>query len=271
VYSDRPPTMKRFPVVSWDPREDTFVPADRFCGNYQVVAYQAERVVRRCKGHPSRELLEDRRLRRRGKFRDPVGPGAAGAPASPAGRDRDRDPDARGSSDPPPRRESGDRPGDLGGGILALLEGSDAQVEPLPPLPPPPGDPEGLVEVPPELVPYEPEAEYWGPHPGRLAWARIHVQARKEFYEPTSHGHDSAGGGPVLADLSDERVTQAVFTKDGTQDVRRDKWFELRDGARAPTSPTTFAGRGEWSGVTRPFHKDANRGRSPSPVYDKEV
>ena len=63
----------------------------------------------------------------------------------------------------------------------------------------------------------------------------------------------------MLADLSDKRVTQAICTKDGTQDARRDKRFELRDGARVPASSTTFAGRGEWSGVTWFFHKDANR------------
>ena len=60
-----------------------------------------------------------------------------------------------------------------------------------------------------------------------MAWARIHVQARKELYEPTLHGHDSAGGGPVLADLSDERVTQAVFTKD--------KMFGATSGAGSRT------------------------------------
>ena len=63
----------------------------------------------------------------------------------------------------------------------------------------------------------------------------------------------------MLADLSDERVTQAVFTKDGTQDVRRDKWHELQDGALVLAPSTAFGGRGEWPGVTRFFHKDANR------------
>ena len=151
---------------------------------------------------------------------------------------------------------------------MALLDGSDAEVEPVPPAPPPPGGPEGVVEVPLELVPYEPESDYWDPHPGRMAWAMIHVQARKELYPPTAHGHDSAGGGLVLDDLSDERVTQAVFTKDGTQDVRRDKWFELRDGARVPALPATFAGRGEWSGVTWLFTRmPTERGASPA-IHD---
>ena len=153
VYSDPPPTTKRFSVVSWDPRQDTFALAENLCGNYEVLAYQADRVVYRCKGHPSRELLEDRHPRRRGKFRDPAGPGAVDALASPAGRDSDYDPDARGSADPPPRRGPGDRPRDLGSGVLALLDRSDAEVEPPPPLPPPLDVPAGVVEVPHELVP----------------------------------------------------------------------------------------------------------------------
>jgi len=128
--------------------------------------------------------------------------------------------------------------------VLALLDGSDVEGMQPPPAPPPPGEPEVVVEVPPELVPYEPEVDYWDPHLGRMAWARIHVQARKELYEPTLHGHDSAGGGPVLADLSDERVTQAVFTKDGTQDVRRDKWCGLQDGALVLSPPAAFGNRG---------------------------
>ena len=53
--------------------------------------------------------------------------------------------------------------------------------------PPPPGEPEVVVEVPPELVPYEPETGHWDPHLGRMAWARIHVQAQGKLYEPTSH------------------------------------------------------------------------------------
>ena len=57
----------------------------------------------------------------------------------------------------------------------------------------------------------------------------------------------------------DERVAQAVFTKDGTQDVRRDKWCELQDGVLVLAPLTAFHGRGEWSGATWFFHKDANR------------
>ena len=124
TYSDPPPATKRFPVVSWDPREDTSMPAENFCGNYEVVAYQADRVVYRCKGHPSRELLEDRWLRRRGTLRHPAGPGAVDALASPAGRDSDYDPDARGSADPPPQREPGDRPGDWVVAFLLSLMGA---------------------------------------------------------------------------------------------------------------------------------------------------
>ena len=131
--------------------------------------------------------------------------------------------------------------------MVALL--AESEVEGMPPLPaPPPLDgPEGPVEVPPKLVPYGLEEDYWDPHPGRMARARIHVQARKELYEPALDGHDSAGGGPVLADLSDERVTQAIFTMDGTQDVRRDKWYVLQDGARScrhlPRSGTEGSGQ----------------------------
>ena len=68
-----------------------------------------------------------------------------------------------------------------------------------------------------------------------MAWARIHVQARKEVYEPTRHGHGPADGGPNVAGLSDERVTQAVFTKDCTQ-------------ALVVKPSPTFGARGEWSG-----------------------
>ena len=40
VFADPPRAQKRFPVVSWDPREDTFVPAESFCGNCEAIAYQ---------------------------------------------------------------------------------------------------------------------------------------------------------------------------------------------------------------------------------------
>ena len=90
-----------------------------------------------------------------------------------------------------------------------------------------------------------------------MAWARVHVRARRESYEPSRHGSDSAEGGPVLADLSQERVTQAVFTRDDTQDVRRDEWFGGEERVVKPA--WNFGARGEWSGVTWFFHKDANR------------
>ena len=73
------------------------------------------------------------------------------------------------------------------------------------------------------------------------------------------HGHESAEGGLDVADLSDERVTQAVLTRDGARDVQRDKWCEFRDGARVVVPPRMFGGRGEWSGATWFFHKEANR------------
>ena len=57
--------------------------------------------------------------------------------------------------DPPPRRADGDRPGDRGGGLLAMLDESEVEAEPLPPAPPPPD-----VEVPPEVAPNGPEADY---------------------------------------------------------------------------------------------------------------
>ena len=117
AYSDPPFALKRFPVVSWDPREDMFVPAENFCGNYEVVAYQDDRVVYRCKGHLSREPLEETRRRHRTKFRDPVVGAAPGTPAVSEGRGSDRDPDARGSADPPPRSEAEGRPRDKGGGV----------------------------------------------------------------------------------------------------------------------------------------------------------
>ena len=199
VFADPPRAQKRFPVVSWGPREDTFVPAESFCGNCEAIADHDDRIVYRCNGHPSRELRADRRLRRRAKYRDPV---VVEIPDEPSGieaiasdrRDADYDPDACGSSDPPPGGVAGGGSGDRGGGVLALLDGSDADGMPPPPAPPPLDGPEVAVEDPLELVPCELEEDYWGPHLGRMAWARIHVQARNVLQEPTLHGHDSAGG-----------------------------------------------------------------------------
>ena len=68
-----------------------------------------------------------------------------------------------------------------GGGVIGFLDAEDEGSEgpPPPPLPAegPSPDDDGVVVVPSEVALYEPDDNYWDPHPGSQAWARIHVRA----------------------------------------------------------------------------------------------
>ena len=84
------------------------------------------------------------------------------------------------------------------------------------------GDPAGPVPVAPELRTFD----YYEVHPARGAVARVHVEWRRDLYNP----HDLPEG-VKQSDLQDTRVTQKEYA-DGTYDVVEDKWRTNRTHQR---------------------------------------
>ena len=67
---DQPPIERRSAnFVRWDPRVDTFVDEDIFCGNYTRLSRDDRMLTCRCNGHPSAGLLMEARTRLREKAR----------------------------------------------------------------------------------------------------------------------------------------------------------------------------------------------------------
>ena len=106
------------------------------------------------------------------------------------------------------------------------------------------GDPAGELPVSPDLKTFD----YYEMHPARGAIVRVHVEWRRELYNP----HDLPEG-VALTDLQDVRVTQKEYV-DGTYDVEEDKW---ENKPNQPRKALTRRSAGAWRGTTWFFLKGA--------------
>jgi len=83
-----------------------------------------------------------------------------------------------------------------------------------------PGLPSSIPHVPNEttLLPDLPDTDYW--MQTDKSWVRVHMVPRLRFFDPRAEGTT----GPDIDTIGKSRVTQMVYTVDGTSDTKRHMW-----------------------------------------------
>ena len=203
-------------VRNWNPAEDTALPAEQFCGHCRFTEYVdgADHYV--CLGHElvDRREASDAAGRPVVKDEPPDDDGAPGLP----GRDRVKK-----------EEQVKEDVGDLANYGVLRVPGPEHGVAA--------GDPAGEVPVATNLEGFD----YWEAHPARGAIARVHVEWRRNLYNPANLPE-----GVTQDALQKVRVTQKEFA-DGTADVEKDEWGET---PRRSDTNVTRKTAGAWRGST---------------------
>ena len=101
------------------------------------------------------------------------------------------------------------------------------------------GDSAGALPSSPDLEGFD----YWDVHPARGAITRVHVEWRRDLFEP-----DTWPEGVASKDVQTKRITQKEFA-DGTMDIVEDEWGVTPRGTGDSKPKATRRTKDAWRGT----------------------